>query len=426
MNFLNPLWLWALTGAALPILVHLFARKRGKVLKFSTLQFLRLSQLRTGRRRRLEEILVLLLRVLALACLLAALAGPVSRSRLFGERETAAVLILDDSLSMAAAVNGRTASVRARELARSALASLPEKSEVAVLTFAGRRLPFTRRRDDVGRWLDGIEPGWTAGNLPAALEEAFGLLDRKTGNRIIYLFTDGQAYPWRNVVRSAKDGRRPALVLALAGPPAAGNLTCREVEPVPGRRRARCTVSNWGDRPAVAEVSLAGPAWRLARSLEVAAGESRSVDFDLPEEAGRLEGGVAAAGDPLAADNVCRVDLNASGPRRIMIAGSSGPALFYLEKALALDAETTGLELFSRESAGLSATALAGCGMVILADPGRLAPAVSAFLQDYVRSGGNLLYFAGDRVLAADFNRDRVVNPQDFFDFLTAFLAGCS
>ena len=62
MNFLNPLWLWALTGAALPILVHLFARKRGKVLKFSTLQFLRLSQLRTGRRRRLEEILVLLLR----------------------------------------------------------------------------------------------------------------------------------------------------------------------------------------------------------------------------------------------------------------------------------------------------------------------------------------------------------------------------
>ena len=40
MNFLNPLFLFGLGAAAIPILIHLFTRRRPREVKFPSLEFL--------------------------------------------------------------------------------------------------------------------------------------------------------------------------------------------------------------------------------------------------------------------------------------------------------------------------------------------------------------------------------------------------
>ncbi|MGE4001441.1 MAG: BatA domain-containing protein, partial [Planctomycetaceae bacterium] len=61
-GFLNAVMLLGLAGAALPVLVHLLSRRNYDVVAWGAMQFLELGR-RTRRRIRLEELLLLLLRI---------------------------------------------------------------------------------------------------------------------------------------------------------------------------------------------------------------------------------------------------------------------------------------------------------------------------------------------------------------------------
>ena len=101
MDFGNPTFLWALPAAALPVLLHLFFRRRKTKVDFSTLQFFRVRQRYLAHRRRLREILLLVLRTLALLFFILALSRPLlHRSGFSLGARTDVVLVLDDSLSM--------------------------------------------------------------------------------------------------------------------------------------------------------------------------------------------------------------------------------------------------------------------------------------------------------------------------------------
>src|SRR5438270_5881052 len=75
MTFGLPLMLFGLAGVAIPIVIHLFNRRRYEVIDWGAMQFLQISET-TRRRLLLEEVLLLLLRMAALALLALALAAP--------------------------------------------------------------------------------------------------------------------------------------------------------------------------------------------------------------------------------------------------------------------------------------------------------------------------------------------------------------
>src|SRR3954468_18234113 len=104
MTFAAPLFLLATLAGLLPVVLHLMHRHKAKEVRFSTLRFLRVSVQRTRRRKYIEDLSLLALRVAALLLIAAALARPAisSLSALFSGGKTAAVaLILDNSASMA-------------------------------------------------------------------------------------------------------------------------------------------------------------------------------------------------------------------------------------------------------------------------------------------------------------------------------------
>ena len=104
MAFLNPLILFGLAAAAIPLIIHLFNFRKPKRVDFSSLAFLRELEKRTMRRVRIKQWLLLLLRTLAIVCLVLAFARPTKTSvweGVFGERSpTAMAVVIDNSLSM--------------------------------------------------------------------------------------------------------------------------------------------------------------------------------------------------------------------------------------------------------------------------------------------------------------------------------------
>ncbi len=102
--FLNPIFLYAVAFAGVPLLIHLIRRRKLKVVQWAAMEFLRQSQKKQRRRMRIEELILLTLRTLIviLACL--AFARPVTHTLgaalLSQNQRVYAVLVVDNSYSM--------------------------------------------------------------------------------------------------------------------------------------------------------------------------------------------------------------------------------------------------------------------------------------------------------------------------------------
>ncbi len=102
MTFAAPLFLLAALAAAIPIVLHMMNRQKAKELPFSTLRFLKISVEKTRRRKRIHDVLLMVLRAAVLLLIAAGLARPAvtSLGALWGGAHSAVVVILDNSASM--------------------------------------------------------------------------------------------------------------------------------------------------------------------------------------------------------------------------------------------------------------------------------------------------------------------------------------
>src|SRR4026207_1736843 len=104
MSFLTPLFLLGLAGLAVPVIIHLIRRERRTVVLFPSLMFLQRIPSQSVQRRRIRNWPLLLLRLAALALIVAAFARPFFRRTAVaaaggsGPREV--VILVDRSYSM--------------------------------------------------------------------------------------------------------------------------------------------------------------------------------------------------------------------------------------------------------------------------------------------------------------------------------------
>ena len=76
MAFATPLFLAALAAVSVPIIIHLIYRLKKRQVIFGTLRFLKIVQQKNARMLQIREILLLLLRIAAFACIALAFARP--------------------------------------------------------------------------------------------------------------------------------------------------------------------------------------------------------------------------------------------------------------------------------------------------------------------------------------------------------------
>jgi hypothetical protein len=209
LAFAHPAFLWGLLATAVPILVHLFNRRRPRPLAFGAIDFVLRSQRQKARRLRLRQILLLALRCLLIAGIAIALARPSLRPK-DGVAATptgpqATALVLDASLSMRYRDGSQTLFERAKSEALAALDRLgPDEPATVGLCagpggFEGGALPAPSfDRAAARRTLQQAQPGYLTSDLTSCLAAAARALGESPvlGKRII-AFSDLAAHSLR-------------------------------------------------------------------------------------------------------------------------------------------------------------------------------------------------------------------------------------
>ncbi len=104
MQFLFPSILWVLLALAIPIIIHLFHFRRFKKVYFTNVKFLKEIKEEKSTRNKLRNFLVLLSRLLAMACLIFAFAQPfLSKDETVKTGKSYVSVFIDNSNSMMAA-----------------------------------------------------------------------------------------------------------------------------------------------------------------------------------------------------------------------------------------------------------------------------------------------------------------------------------
>lgn len=138
MNFLpgSQVFLYALAAGAAPLLIHLLNRRRHRRIEWAAMEFLREAVHRNRRFLILRDLLLLLLRTLAVILFVLAMARPyriaAQRAGYAGE-PVHATLVLDNSLSMGYEPLKDSLLERARKKAAAFIRDLPDGSKVSLV-----------------------------------------------------------------------------------------------------------------------------------------------------------------------------------------------------------------------------------------------------------------------------------------------------
>jgi hypothetical protein len=243
IHFDYPWFLLGLGFLAVPVILHLMNREMPRRLVFPSTRFLRRAQLPPEGRRRLRDLLLLLLRLLALAVAVLAFARPAlprtHEPTRRGEASAAVTVLLAD---LSASIGAKGTKERMVELARGALRDVADGERVGLILSADRVLavmPPGSRPTEVLDALSKAAPLPVAGHHAAAVREASRLLTGNGPRRLIVL-SDLQVGDWQDcrdqlpagtevrLLNPADPGlANVAVVGAVASPTSAGR--CRVI-----------------------------------------------------------------------------------------------------------------------------------------------------------------------------------------------------
>ncbi len=433
--FIHP-WM-AAGGVALisiPIIIHLLNRMRYRTVRFAAMEFLLQSEQQNRSRILIEQLLLLLLRiliVLTIVALFARLLLDPSQLALLEKPETHHLVVLDDSGSMRDRWGDTTAFDEALGTLKRLTSDLASQGGNHTLTLLQTSHPdrssasLTRRRIDlslVGELEDKLETMQNeCGYGQASWADVFPAIERqlavdKNAFQIVHILSDFRASEWENSptlkvdLESLKDDQTlvslvptvPALHENLAIVDFTGTLHTAAVK-VP--LQLTVEVANYGES-VVENVPVRvliddEPIPQLISIPQINAGESVQESFEVAiASTGEHVISVQISPDAIAADNTRYLTIDLPERQRILIADGSEQTreADYVADALAADPQITGFEAVIIRPDSIRDQDLSSYSSVYLLNIDRLTPDVLKSLEDYVTAGGGIAWFMGDRI----------------------------
>ena len=427
------MFLWALTAAAIPLMLHMFQRRRTVVTPFPTLRFLKAAQRRSSSRVRFENFILWLLRTLLVCTIALAFAVPILRSStndasLLTRAQRDIAIILDASYSM----NYELERGKVWEICQATAVDIVEKllpgDRVCVFLASETPIPIIERptseRATVVQAIRALSPLPASSRLDDALTLAVQTLDQSKEHyeKEVYVLTDGQALPWhgfrdamgqerqdpdapadtsRKITITKEQREKITLFVLAAGAQIPDNACPFDVRVTPNLllagQTARINVS----------VARSGPEKQLTVGLEID-GQNRgrrdlmaetdttsSVEFIV----GGLEPGVHIAKvttpqDALVEDDEFVFLLRVREQLPALVVGPR-EAVRFLKTALAPGAADESVRQV--EPSELDGIDLRDYQAVFLCDAFPLSGQALIKLEDYVKTGGVVIVFPGER-----------------------------
>jgi hypothetical protein len=363
MGFLSPYLFSGLLVLAVPLWLHLRRRRRQTPVEFPSLRYLKMAAARMKRQARVEDVWLLLLRLLLVALLAAAFARPVVRSAggwLGAGRSVESVIVIDATASMG--WRGETGSrlAAAKRLAREWIDGLDPSDAVALWVLTDKLeqpvpVPIADRAHLFAR-IDALEPSEGSASLAPVFNAAREWAEtRSAGRKELVVITDNQAAAWdwpaQGFFRNAWKRGGTSLVVLSPDSQQPANISVAAVE-WQGKTVREGTLLhgvvklvNHGDS-AVSDLLevRSGDEVLLRKPVELSANGSMDVPLSLavPALGGPVfSGEVALAGDALACDDHWYFSIPARrAMSSLVVERGGGPGggmrpSFFLTKALA-------------------------------------------------------------------------------------------
>jgi hypothetical protein len=464
MAFESPLFLIALTAAAVPVIIHLIFRVRKLVVIFGSNRFLDQAVKKHKRRLRLRDILLLLMRVALIALVALAFARPtfdLPPDEEGADARRDVVFVLDDSLSMSAGRLARTNLDEAKARVLEAISALrPGDRAGLVLTSGGGRVASGLTTDfgTLGAKVRSTGPTYEKAELAPSLRAALGLLSvaDQAPVRRVAVASDLQKTSWTKASLLAalsglgSEGVEYEVILPAAETAnlAVVGAACETDVWSPGTPvTVRARVANFGKSTAsgVAVRLRVGSASapRAERTVSVPGGSEVTVELAFAASApGEYAASVEVeSGDALVVDDTRRLVLHLRDRVRVLVVSDApfkrdemyfkrgaflDDGAYFLSRALDPRRDETEPPLARYEpveiaARDLDATALRGADVVIALGGAKVSEGGAALLAEHVRAGAGVAFAAdaarppGDEIMGTSGALGEHLVPEDSF-----------
>lgn len=436
MTFLNPLLLIGGLGLALPILAHLLNRFQVQHTDWAAMQFLNRAVRVRSRQIKLRDLLLLIMRCVAMILLILALSRPAwtGNSWLPGERRAGVVIALDNSFSMGHGAQGETRFDEALKRIEVIREKMAPGDPITLTLMGGDDQVVLRNMAYDGRRFEDALAELVVGpcrvdlaNEPKRIADL--VADMEAPQKEVYVITDAQASDWKQPSSQLREAiaelGAQADVFVVPVSSDDSNLAVTDLELVSGvlrkgtTARYRATVRNCGSSPMTnIAVRCRVDGVEIDRKIipAIPAGTSETVSLFVPfHNAGSTRITAEVSGDTLIADNVRRtVAVVRDRVSVLCVDGSSGDAGRLLVSALLARAGGMQGEDYTVRSVpwlSFPAEDLSKIDVVVLANVPEITEQQAVELENFVRAGNGLVWFGGKDVKAAAWN-DLAAGPE--------------
>ena len=325
IEFAQPAALWTALAIGLPVVAHMAYRRVTEKFYFSSLRFIRPSQIpRTGKRTP-SDIPLLLVRILLFIILSLLLADPYWKSpstpSLEGQNKETLIAI-DLSPSM----GGWGGIEEAKEKALTILEK--SENEVGFIAFGNtilNKIEIGNDRDSIKAQIQNVLPDWSRGNAQVLLDQTPAMFSEKAKERKLYILSDFQESDWQTAYTDLQNSGITYELIKVGGESEIegkrqNNLSVLEARAVPAgpdKIRVWTVIRNWDDTNKTAEVELiAGGKVKAKNIVSIAPYGSVQSQFVIKEGDFSFAKVQLVEGDAFALDNERSVWLKAPPARR--------------------------------------------------------------------------------------------------------------
>jgi len=399
MQFVNPLYLFGLLAIAIPVIIHLFNFRRFRKVYFTNVRFLQALKQQTQKRSQLRHLLILAMRILAIAALVMAFAQPYipfsdKQSKLVS-RNVVSVFV-DNSFSMEAVGTNGTLLDESKQKAREIVSAYKSTDLFQLLTsdFEGRHQRLVTR-DEFLTMLDEVKISSSVHTFPEIVRRQYDLLKSETSSRhTSYLVSDFQKSAFISV-----DFRQDSAISTYLVPlksSATANVyidSCWFVQPTqqPGKTSllsARVWNKSENDLEKIPFKLMINNQQKSVASIDIKAGMSTTVEMPFTvHQAGPQNGLLQVTDYPVTYDDKFYFSFDVLSSINVLSINGGGENRFLT----ALYAQDSSVRLTNLSEKSLDYGRLPQFDLIILNEIPSFSSGLAEEIKRYVTNGGTIL-----------------------------------
>ena len=417
MTFLSPSILWGMLAITIPIIIHLISLRHTRDTEFSTLRFIKSLKHETIRHLRIKQWLLVLLRTITILCLILMFSRPLITgtltSKLAGDIESRAVIVVDNSASMAVHTDDGTLLDRAKSSVPAILKGLEGMTTVELYQTNPPRKLFSGSQEE-GRSImtkvKGIVQTNMTDNLWTMIDSVLQMVEASEPNRECFIISDFQSAPSFTI--DSLNPNSDWKYYCILQPKVENNISISEVSVLSQIKlpnhlvKLNTRVGNGGvtdKRNIPVELYLNDE--RVGQIVSQFQ-PSKFKDFMFqvyPGKTGIINGKIVIPDDDFPMDNFRNFDLVIPNKIAVKVIGRSMEELFLLDLALsAITGETELLEIYRDLSDDVERLFLNDIDILLLHNPTNLSNSAIEDLQRFLMNGGGLIWFVGNDLNQTD------------------------